>query len=200
MSAVAASLLLSGCEQFTIVGTTPVPTAATIGLPPLGYAHHYGNDPLAARDAVRMERQLFAQAVYWEVELDTTPAQVGFVNLSDLPAVAAARLAVTSVQLTIATENRATVTGLLASTGPSGEQRYAQSLLDYLRAAGYRNFSSATVAIFFTESVEHAKLTWTRSGGPVFEVFDHTLNTPLLAPAPGQTPLPTAPPAPPAGR
>ncbi len=174
----------------TIVTTTPIPSAATLALPPLGFNHRYGNNPLAAKDGFTLERALFAQQVYWEVALRTDPMQAGFVDLADRKAVAAARRAVTSLTVVIATEARFTIRGLLAYGGDQGQEMYCEQLLRRLRATGYDGITSARVLVFFTEADEHAQLSWSLSAGYSFAVYDGDLSATGFTPAPGETPLP----------
>ena len=189
-SALGATATLIGCAQFTVVTTTPVPTAATIVLPPLGFSHLYGNNALAAHDGFQMERQLFAQEIYWEVAITVGPVSAGNVSLGDPAAMTAARLAVTSVQLKVAAEDRGTITGVLAYNGHAGQESYAEALLDHVRQIGYRNVTTASVDVYFTEADHHATLTWTTQSGYSYAVFDGDLKGSSEVPDPGQTPLP----------
>jgi hypothetical protein len=181
---------LSGCAELTIVVTTPVPTPATLSLPPIGYNHRFGNSPLAAKDGFAMERSLFADRVYWEIAIQANPIKAGFVDLAKPATVAAARHAITSLLLVIATEDRATITGLLAYRSRDAQAKYCEALLDHLRAVGYDAFTSAQVLVFFTESDQHAKLTWSPKDGYKFAVYDNDLVNSGLNPTPTQTPLP----------
>src|SRR4029077_10760995 len=86
-----ASLLLSACADFTVVVSTPVPSAATLALPPIGFNHRYGDNPGAARDGFAMERALYSRDEYWEVAIHTDPANAGNVDMTKPAAVIRAR-------------------------------------------------------------------------------------------------------------
>jgi hypothetical protein len=188
----AATLLIAlpGCAELTIVVTTPVPTPATLGLPPIGYNHRFGNSPVSAKDGFAMERSLFADRAYWEIAIQANPIKAGFVDLAKPATVAAARHAMTSLLLVMATEDRATISGLLAYRSHDAQAKYCEVLLDRLRAIGYDAFTSAQIYVFFTESDQHAKLTWSPKDGYKFVVFDNDLVHTGLNPGPSQTPLP----------
>jgi len=185
-----ASVLLPACADFTVVVSTPVPSAATLALPPIGFNHRYGNNPVAARDGFAMERALYSQAVYWEVAIHTDPASAGNVDMTKPAVVMRARHAVTSVLLVVATEVRGTITGLLAFGSHEGQERYAESLLNRVRAFGYDSLTKAQVLIFFTESDEHAALSWSTLGGYTLTVYDNDLKGTNLGSTAAQTPLP----------
>ncbi|HEY6425883.1 MAG TPA: hypothetical protein VIX84_01490 [Acidimicrobiales bacterium] len=181
------------CSDFKVVSTHEG-LSSTNRLPPIGFSHQYGPSPVAARDAVELERWWFSKDVFWEVYLLTTPAKSGFVALGDASAVRAARRAVTSVSLTVATEDPHTIDGLLAYAGDPGPETYAEQLMQAVRALGYDNVADAQVHIYFGEPYLYATLTWSRSGGYNFDVVLKGDR-----PAPGATPLPepTPPPPPP---
>ena len=181
---------LSGCAELTIVETTPVPTAATLSLPPIGYNHRFGNNPVSAKDGFALERSLFADRVYWEIAIHTDPLKAGFVDLTKPANIAAARHAFTSLILVIATEDRATISGLIAYRTHDAQAKYCEALLDRLRALGYDGFTSAQMLVFFTEQDEHAKLTWSPKDGYKYVVYDNDLARTGLTPGPSQTPLP----------
>lgn len=185
-----ACVSLTGCADFTLVVATPAPSASSVALPPIGYNHRYGNDPVAAQDGFTMERSMFAQMVYWEVAIHTDPASAGYVALNKPALVTRARHLVKSVLLVVATEVRGTITGLLAYGSHAGQEMYAEALLNRVRAFGYDSFTKAQVLIFFTESDEHASLNWTASGGYTFAVYDNDLQGSGIAATPAQTPLP----------
>ncbi|MBV8301668.1 MAG: hypothetical protein JOY68_07075 [Candidatus Dormibacteraeota bacterium] len=183
--------MLSGCADFTVVAATPTPGPGSFVPPPTGFNHRFGNTPLSSKDGFALERALYGQEVFWEVAVRIEPLKPGYVQLSDGPAVAAARGQVTSILLVIATEDRLTITGLLASKGgDAGQKRYAEQLLDVLHVMGYTNLQSATVLIYFTEADEHARLDWNRSTGYTFSVYDNDLRGSNLTPKPATTPLP----------
>lgn len=195
LAAAVLSALLGGCQEATIVTPTPAPTAtATATLPPLGYNHRYGNDPLAAADAFRLERALIARGEYWELAISTEPAAAGDVEHPDPTSLAAARGAARTVSVTIATEIASTIRGLLAG-GHSGQQAYCLGILDQVRALGYSGLRSATVDVYFTERDRHAELTWSASGATTYTVFDNDLGGDVNRLPGGTTPFP-APPTP----
>ena len=187
---VGAGAALAGCADFTVVAATPVPTAATLALPPIGYNHRYGNNPVAAHDGFAFERLLFTQKAYWEVALQSNPVKAGYVQLGDAKAVSAARHATTDLTLVIATEDIHTITGLLATGTDAAQQQYVVSLVDHVRALGYDDLQTVKVLVFFTESDEHSVLTWTAGGGYTYKVNDGDLRGTQITPAPSQTPLP----------
>jgi hypothetical protein len=186
-----ASALLASCADVLIVETTPTPTPdPSLSLPPIGFNHRYGSSPLAAKDGLAMERQLFSQQVYWEVAIRTDPVQAGYIKVGDPAVEKAARHAVTHIILVVATELRAVIEGMLAFRTHADQQAYCQALLDHLRHVGYDAFTSAEVLMFFTESDEHAKMSWKASIGYTFVVNDNDLAGTVLRPGPSQTPLP----------
>src|SRR5437899_8064202 len=133
-------LLLAACSEVQVETPTPIPpTPSTLPtLPPIGFNHRYGNNPVASADAFAMERKLFSQKEYWEVAIASTPAQEGYVAPSDVGAVTTARPRLTGLTLVLATESLATIQGLLAAGDPA-QQTYCVKLLDQLRATGYSN-------------------------------------------------------------
>ena len=178
-----------------MVAATPAPSASTLALPPIGFNHRYGNNPVAAHDGFTLERAFFAQQAYWEVAIHTDPVQAGYVALGNTAAVTAARHAATSLVLVIATEDRRTITGLLAAGSRPAQAAYVEAIVDRLRAAGYDRLTKAQVLVFFTESDEHALLTWSPAAGYAYTVYDSDLKGTSIVPGPGQTPLPSPPPA-----
>lgn len=183
---VAACVLLGGCGDFTITKTPSLGSNSLLRLPPIGFNHVYGPNPLASRDAMSLERELFAEGAFWEVYLGPEPVQSGFVKLSDQRAVQAARLGVSSLIVTVATENINTIDGLLAFPGDPGPAKYAEKLLQNVQAIGYGNISSAQVHIYFSERYEYANLTWNKSSGYSFAVLIK-----WEAPPRGTAPLPS---------
>jgi hypothetical protein len=187
-----ASSLLASCADVLIVETTPTPTPdPSLSLPPIGFNHRYGNSPLAAKDGLAMERQLFSQMVYWEVAIHTDPVKSGYIKVGDPAVEKAARHAVTNVLMVVATELRSVIEGMLAYRTHSEQQAYCTALLDHLRQVGYDAFTTATLLVFFTESDEHAKMTWSASGGYTYVVNDNDLAGTGLSPGPEVTPLPS---------
>ncbi len=187
----AAAVLLSACSEASVTQPTPEPTLTPIvisTLPPIGFNHRYGNNPVAAADAFAMERALFAKKEYWEVGLRADPAQAGYVDESDPQAASAARARFTNLFLVIASESLPTLRALLTGGNP-GQQAYCAQLVEQLRSQGYTGLQTATVAVFFGESDRHATLSWTRAGGYTFTVLDNNLNGALLTPVPSATPF-----------
>jgi len=185
-----ASSVLASCADVLIVETTPTPTPdPSLSLPPIGYNHRYGSSPLAAKDGLAMERQLFSQQIYWEVAIRTDPVKAGYINVGDPALEKAARHAVTSITLVVATELRAVIEGMLAFRTHADQQAYCVALLDHLRKVGYDALTSAQLLMFFTESDLHAKMTWSAPAGYTFVVNDSDLAGTALSPGPAQTPL-----------
>ena len=185
-------LALPGCGDVTVTTATPsASSTSAITLPPIGFNHRYGNNPVAAADGFHLERHFFSSQQYWEVALVTTPEAAGYIDTKDAKAVAAARHAMTSVSMTLATETRGAIVGLLAWGDDGAQQPYAQQLLSIVRATGYDSVTSFKLLIFFTEQDEHAALTWTQASGFSYSVLDHDLAGSALRPSPGVTPLPT---------
>lgn len=191
----AAAVALSACSEASVTHATPAPSITPIviaTLPPIGFNHRYGNNPVTAADAFAMERQLFARQQYWEVGLRADPATAGYVDESDVSAAAAARAKFTNLFLVIASESLPTLRALLTG-GNAGQQQYCEQLVEQFRSMGYSGLQTATVAVFFGESDQHARLTWSKAGGYAFTVLDNNLNGALLTPVPSATPfaLPT---------
>src|SRR5258708_29286298 len=88
--------LLAGCSEVVVERPTPPPTAAP-SLPPIGFNHRYGNNPVAAADGFALERRLFARKDYWEAALSTTPLEKGYIDRADQAAVTQARAAMTEL-------------------------------------------------------------------------------------------------------
>ena len=193
LTALLACAALSGCADFTVVAATASPAPTSLALPPIGYNHRYGNNPVAAHDGFTFERAFFAGQTYWEVAIHTDPVQAGYVSLSNTAAVSAARHAATGVILVLATEDRRTITGLLAAGSHQAQAAYFETILDRLRALGYDHFTKAQVLVFFTEADEHAQLTWSPAAGYAYTVYDNDLKGTSLVPGPSQTPLPSPP-------
>jgi hypothetical protein len=188
--------LLSGCSEAQVARTTPVASATPIvlaTLPPIGFNHRYGNNPVAAADAFALERKLFSQKEYWEVGLRADPAAAGFVDESDPNATAAARGRFSTIFVILASESLPTLRALLAG-GDAGQQQYCQQLVDGLRTQGYTGLQNVTMAVFFGENDRHADLTWSRGGGYTFKILDNNLNGALQTPIPTATPFATPPP------
>ncbi len=192
---VVAPLLLAGCSEAQVTHPAPSSTPPPFALgsmPPIGFNHRYGNNPVAAADAFALERSLFSAKQYWEVAMRADPATAGYVEESDPVASRAARARVTSLLLVIASESATTLRQLVALDN-AGQQAYCRQLLDRLRAEGYSGLRSADVEVYFGESHVHAKLSWTAAGGYQFTVYDNNLNGALLRPIPSATPFATPP-------
>lgn len=182
----AGALLAGGCGDYHVV-SAPKTVAGSVTLPPIGFNHLYGENPVAARDASVMERQLFAANVYWEVYVYTEPVQAGFVKLGDPAAVSAARQKVTSLLLVVATEDRTTIQRYLAASGKAGQEKYAEELLQAMRGFGYGNITSAEVRVYFSERFEYSSLMWTQAHGYSYNVLLKGFD---FGSSPGVTPLP----------
>lgn len=198
LTAVAAAglvgLLLGACSEVQVEHPTPVPPTPSglPTLPPIGFNHRYGNNPVASADAFTLERQLFAQKEYWEVAIAASPVAAGYVPITDAAATVAARPHLTSVTLVLATESLVTIRALLAGGDPA-QQAYCVKLLDGLRATGYSGLTAATVDVYFGEQDRHAELTWNPTAGYRFTVFDNDLRGTQINPNPSGTPFPTVP-------
>ena len=186
------ALLLTGCADYVIVHPTATPDVPIQSLPPIGYNHRYGNNPVAAADGLAEERTLFAQGVYWEVGLRADPQLAGFVDRSNPAAVATARAATTDLLISLATERLVTIQGMLAFPSDEMQKAYCIGILQHFRDIGYVNLKKASILVFFTEQDEHAVLTWTPSGGYTYTVNDGDLKGNQIATTAGVTPLPSA--------
>ena len=52
---------LSACDDFSLVAVTTTPNLAALpSLPPIGFNHRYGNNPVASADGFQLERLLFS--------------------------------------------------------------------------------------------------------------------------------------------
>ncbi|HEY2702872.1 MAG TPA: hypothetical protein VGL20_04205 [Candidatus Dormibacteraeota bacterium] len=168
---------------------TPAPSpSAAATLPPFGYNHRYGNNPVAAADGFRLERQLIARGEYWEVAVSTEPAAAGLVDHPGPAAVAAARAEARQATMVIATEIPSAIRALLAG-GHAGQQAYCAGLLDQLRGLGYSGLESARIEVYFTERDHHAELTWTPAA-TTYTVLDNDLGGDLSGLPGGTTPFP----------
>jgi hypothetical protein len=183
-------LCLSACNDFVIAQTTATPNAPAQTLPPIGFNHRYGNDPISAADGFDYERSLFSTNVFWEVGLRTEPQLAGFVNRADPKAVAAARAKVTLMVIALASERLNTIQGMLAYPKDSDQEQYCIAVVNHFRALGYTGLTKVTLYVFFTEADEHASLTWTPAAGYTFKVLDNDLAGNALRPGPSSTPLP----------
>jgi len=193
LCAAAVAALLTACDEAQVTHATAAPTTTPIvlsTLPPIGFNHRYGNNPVTAADAFAMERQLFAVKQYWEVGLRADPTQAGYVDETNPTLASAARARFTDATVIIASESLPTLRDLL-QRGDAGQQQYCQQLVEQLRAQGYTGLQQATVAVFFGEGDRHAELTWTKAGGYVFKVLDGNLGNSLLTPVPSATPFVT---------
>ena len=193
MLSAAGTLLLSACSEAQVThppATSPTPFQLG-SLPPIGYNHRYGNNPVAAADAFALERSLYAQKQFWEIGMRTDPASAGNVEESDATAVKGARAGFTNVLVIMASESLPTLRALVA-LGDKGQQAYCTHLIDTLRGEGYTGLTTATVLVFFGESDRHASLNWTPQSSK-FTIYDNNLNGTLNTPIPTATPC-SAPP------
>jgi hypothetical protein len=181
---------LSGCSDFVILHPTATPNLPVQSLPPIGFNHRYGNDPISAADGFAFERSLFSASQFWEVALHTEPQIAGFVDKSNARAVAAARAKVTLMNIALATERLNTIQGMLAYPLDSGQEQYCIAVVDHFRALGYTGLTKVTVFVFFTEADQHAVLNWTSAAGYTFKVYDNDLQGNAFRPGPTATPLP----------
>jgi len=194
LAAAACAALLSACDEAQVTHTptasaTPIQLAS---LPPIGFNHRYGNNPVAAADAFQMERKLFATKAYWEVALRVDPATAGFVEETDPTATAAARGKFTDMLLIMASESLPTLRALLQA-GDAGQQKYCEQLVEQLRTQGYSGLRKVTVIVYFGETDRHAEMTWAPDTGYKFSILDNNLNGALLTPIPSATPFVTPP-------
>ena len=193
--AVAGALLLSGCSEAQVTPqVTASPTPFFLGsLPPIGFNHRFGNNPVAAADGFALERSLFAKQDYWEVGLRADPVAAGYVDETDQKAAQAARGKFTSLVMIIASESLPTLRRLVAA-GDQGQQAYCVGLVDQLRAKGYTGLIDVSLIVFFGESDRHAQLTWSPLAGYKYSIYDNNLNGALTKPIPTATPFATPPP------
>jgi hypothetical protein len=183
-------LLLAGCSDYIILQPTATP-APVQSLPPIGFNHRYGNDPLSAADGFTVERTLFSKSEFWEVGVAIQPDLVGYVDRTNPAAVARARAKITQINLAIATERINTIKGMIAFPDHSGQEQYCIEVVDLFRALGYTALTKVTMIVFFTESDQHAQLTWSPKAGYTFRVFDNDLRgTSINAGSAALTPLP----------
>ena len=192
------AVALTGCSEGSVTHRPDATATATpfqlATLPPIGYNHRYGNNPVAAADAFQFERRLYARHEFWEVGLRTDPAQAGFIDATDPAAVTAARPKFTTLFAVIASESITTLRALVAR-GDDGQKTYCVGLVDQLRGLGYSNLSNLTVMVFFGENDHHATLTWTPKAGYDYKILDNNLGGALLTPPPSGTPFSTPPPS-----
>ena len=179
--------ILAGCSEVAVQTATPSPSAVPT-LPPIGFNHRYGNNPVVAGDANDIERALFAQKEYWEFAVAASPVAAGFVDRSQPQAVAAARAQTTSLTIVIASEVLATLRSFVAN-GHAGQQAYCVGLLDRLREVGYTGLTEVTMYVYFGELDRHAQLTWTPAAGYTYSVLDGNIENQLATPPPGGTPF-----------
>ena len=171
VAVLAAALITAGCQDWTVTRNQTLNDSSLQNLPPVGFNHVYGPSPLDSRDAMSLQRTLFAENAYWEVYLGTGPVQAGFVKLGDEAAVVAARHRATSLTITLATENLPTIDGLLAfpgieeRSGHPGASAYGQDLITALQQSGYDGLTSAEIDFYFSERYEYAYVSWSRTGG-----------------------------------
>jgi hypothetical protein len=182
-------MCLSACSDFVIAQPTATPNAPVQSLPPIGFNHRYGNDPISAADGFDYERSLFSLNEFWEVGLRTEPQLAGFVDRSNAHAVAAARAKVTLMVIALATERLNTIQGMLAFPKDSDQEQYCIAVVNHFRTLGYTGLTKVTMFVFFTEADQHASLTWTPAAGYAYKVLDNDLAGNALRPGPSATPL-----------
>jgi hypothetical protein len=187
--------VLAGCSEAQVTQQQPAATATPFvltTLPPIGFNHRYGNNPVAAADAFALERKLFAQRAYWEVGVRTEPPSAGYAVETDPNATKAARAKFTDMFVVIASESVPTLRNLLLA-GDAGQQAYCQDIVEQLRALGYTGLAKVNVSVYFGETDRHATLDWTPSTGYIYKILDNNLNGALLTPIPSATPFATPP-------
>jgi hypothetical protein len=189
-------VVLAACSEVTVQTPTPTPSAVPT-LPPIGFNHRYGTNPVVAADANDIERALFARRQYWEFALAGAPVEVGYVDRSQAQAVASARAHTTGLTIVIASEVLATLQSFVANGHP-GQQAFCVGLVEQLRQMGYTGLTQVTMYVYFGELDRHAQLTWTPAGGYAYAVLDGNLENQLRTPPPGGTPFPVITPSPPA--
>lgn len=184
--------LLAGCSEVVVERPTPSPTAAP-SLPPIGFNHRYGNNPVAAADGFQLERQLFARKDYWEAALATTPVEAGYIDRADPAAVTRARASVSELVMVMATESLPTIRAFLKDGHP-GQLSYCTALVDGLRTTGYSGLTKVTIYIYFGEQDRHAMVSWHSGGSYEIQVYDNDLVGTSVNPSStpfGSVPLPT---------
>jgi hypothetical protein len=184
----ALGVCLSACSEVGVQTPTPPPSAVP-SLPPIGFDHRYGNNPVLAADANSIDRDLFAKNEYWEFAMAGQPVAAGYVDRSNAALVTAARAQTTSVTVVIASEVLATLRSFVANGHP-GQQAYLEGLVDQVRRLGYTGLTQVTMYVYFGELDKHAQLTWTPSVGYSFSVLDGNMENSLASPPPGGTPFP----------
>ena len=90
----------------------------------------------------------------------------------------------------IATERINAIEGMLAYPTDSGQKQYCIAIVDHFRALGYTALTKVTMIVFFTESDQHAQLTWSPHAGYTFKVFDNDLRGSEHSMWAGTDPLP----------
>lgn len=188
LGSVALVLVLAGCSEVSVSSATPIP-APTQGLPPIGFSHRYGNNPMASHDGTQLERRFYAIREFWETELLTQPVAAGYVDVGSATAAAVARSAVTSMTVVLATEERGTIAGLLATGSDTAQESYVESVLAVIRALGYDHLQSVDVQVFFSEHDKHADLMFA-GGRYTYTVHDGDVPPANLHVVTGGTPLP----------
>lgn len=192
--AVAGAALLSGCSEAQVTHPpSPTPQGFAVPtLPPIGFNHRFGNNPVAAADGFALERAEFARKEYWEVAVRADPNVAGYTDTTDPAATKSARAKFTSVLMVIASESLPTLRAMV-ELGDAGQQAYCERLFEELRADGYSGLTSGSVLVFFGESDRHAQLTWSPAAGYKYVIYDNNLNGALTRPIPSATPFSTPP-------
>jgi hypothetical protein len=160
--AVGCAATLAGCSEVAVIKTA-APAAA-------GFDARYGNDPLAAADGASLESALRSRGQVWSIRISTEPSAAGYVKVSDLNALVAARGKVRSFAMTLTATAQSTLQGFSAR-GPQGEQAYLESLMQAIANAGYARITSVRIDVWFQAS-HHAVLTWTSAAGFKYSVLD----------------------------
>jgi hypothetical protein len=195
-AALAGATLLAACDEASVTHPTPTvsPTPfALSSLPPIGFNHRYGNNPVTAADAFAMERSLYARKQFWEIGLRGDPVEAGYVEETDRVATRAARGKFSDLQIIVASESLPTLRDLLGR-GDDGQRTYCEQLVEQLRTQGYSGLQSVTMQVFFGESHRHSTLLWNPQFGYTYTVLDNNLKGTLLTPIPSTTPFTTPPP------
>jgi hypothetical protein len=160
-----AALALTGCTQVAVIKSAPVAAG--------GFDSKLGNDPLAAADAGSLQKALRARNQVWSIQLLTQPASAGYVTVSDLNQLVAARGKVKSFDLVLTATVPATLQGFSAQ-GTQGEQAYLQSLAQAIAGAGYNRVTSVQIDVYYQAS-HHGVLTWTTGKGFAYKILDGKL-------------------------
>jgi hypothetical protein len=158
----AAALALTGCTQVAIIRSAPLAAGS--------FDAKLGNDPLAAADARSLQKALGARSQVWGIRLVTQPASAGYVTVSDLNQLVAARGKVTSFDLVLTATAPATLQGF-SSQGTRGEQAYLESLAQAIAGAGYTKVTAVQIDVWY-QSSHHGVLSWRAGKGFAYKILD----------------------------